>query len=213
MKTVNIFFWRVDLQRDFLNKNGKVFIKGSSAIKRNIKALSHYAWSNNIIVFGSVDAHVKNDPEFRTRHPHAIIGTYGFKEIREALTPRKTRYVKNSCLSDHELRDLFNKSLEKDIIFEKPSFSVFTSRAADKFISKYIKGNLLIIYGVATDYCIKETVNGMLKRGIKVLLVSDAIKERRSKDEVIKEMKRNGAVLIRTKEVIKSSKEQLIRKI
>ena len=38
-----------------------------------------------------------------------------------------------------------------------------------------MKGRKFVVYGVATDYCVKAAVLGLLKRGQAVLLVEDAV--------------------------------------
>ena len=49
------------------------------------------------------------------------------------------------------------------------------NRNVVKFLDK-LRVETAIVYGVATDYCVKDAVVGLLKRGIKVSIVEDAVK-------------------------------------
>ena len=56
---------------------------------------------------------------------------------------------------------------------------------------------------MATDYCVKLAVLGLLRRGYKVTLVTDAIKATTQKGETkaLKAMKDAGAVFITTEDI------------
>jgi len=64
----------------------------------------------------------------------------------------------------------------------------------------------LYVGGLATDYCVKETVLEALKRGFKVKVLLDAIKgvDVKAGDSLraIEQMKQNGAILIDFKKII-----------
>ncbi|ODS34751.1 MAG: nicotinamidase/pyrazinamidase [Candidatus Scalindua rubra] len=57
---------------------------------------------------------------------------------------------------------------------------------------------------MATDYCVKAAVLGLLRRGYKVSLVTDAIKavNKEGETEALNEMKDAGAVFTTTEDII-----------
>ena len=44
-------FYEVDIQNDFMNKNGALYVPGAELIKPNIKILTNYAREKNIPVW------------------------------------------------------------------------------------------------------------------------------------------------------------------
>ena len=63
----------------------------------------------------------------------------------------------------------------EQIIIEKQSHDVFDNMNIDKVIIQLAASDY-VVFGVATDYCVKLAVFGLLRRGYKVILVTDAVK-------------------------------------
>ena len=61
-----------------------------------------------------------------------------------------------------------------------------------------------MVFGVATDYCVKEAVLGLLKRGYKVTLLTDAIKATTQEGgkDALKEMEDAGTFFANTEDII-----------
>jgi len=91
----------------------------------------------------------------------------------------------------------------EQIIVESQTFDIFESVNTDKIIKKLDAQNF-VVFGVATDYCVKAAVLGLLKRGYNVSLVTDATKAITKKGEgkTLNEMKDTGAVFTTTNGVI-----------
>lgn len=94
------------------------------------------------------------------------------------------------------------------VYFEKQNYDVFTNPVADYFFQKLLKirrfDKEAVVYGVATDYCVKAAVLGMQKEGIQCYVVEDAIKGVASETTktALKEMKIAGAKFVKTKDVL-----------
>jgi len=89
------------------------------------------------------------------------------------------------------------------IYFEKQSYDVFTNPAFPAFLDMAdIKQ--AVVYGVATDYCVKAAVLGMQKKGIQCYVVEDVIKgvAPETTKKALEEMTKAGAKLITIKEVL-----------
>ncbi|KYK25455.1 hypothetical protein AYK26_05965 [Euryarchaeota archaeon SM23-78] len=89
------------------------------------------------------------------------------------------------------------------IFFEKQSYDIFTNPAFEVFLEK-ANVKEAVVYGVATDYCVKAAVLGMQERGIQCYVVEDAIKgvAPDATKQALKEMTKVGAKFTTTKEVI-----------
>ncbi len=121
----------------------------------------------------------------------------------------------NWANSLNEVCSLLDKSLHKKYFFqayfEKQSYDVFSNPAADYIIrqAKERYGYLqAVVYGVATDYCVKAAVLGLQKRGLQCYVVEDAIKgvAEETTKKALEDMVNAGAKFIKTKEV-----KQLLR--
>ena len=91
----------------------------------------------------------------------------------------------------------------EQIIIEKQSHDVFDNMNIDKVIIQ-LDANDYVVFGVATDYCVKLAVFGLRRRGYKVTLVIDAIKAatKEGEEKALKAMKDAGAVFITTEDII-----------
>jgi hypothetical protein len=108
-------------------------------------------------------------------------------------------------ISDNILnRALKGKSAQiRGVYFEKQSYDVFTNPNTDVFLKK-AGVDKAVVYGVATDYCVKAAVLGMQERGIQCYVVEDAIMGvgKETTEQAIKEMKEKGARFVMTRDVL-----------
>ena len=190
-------FVDIDTQFDFMNPRGNLYIHGAEDIIDNIKKLFDYAKEHKIKILSSADAHAVDDPEFSLFPAHCIKGTPGNQKI-EASTSNDNIIIENreqeitEFIMDHE-----------QIIVESQTFDIFESINTDRIVNKLDASNY-VVFGVATDYCVKAAVLGLLKRGYNVSLVTDATKAitKDGEENALKEMKNARAVFITTKGII-----------
>jgi nicotinamidase/pyrazinamidase len=196
MKNKTVFV-DIDTQFDFMNPRGNLYVPGAEDIVDNIKKLFDYAKKHKIIILSSVDAHTVDDPEFKLFPSHCIKGTPGNQKI-EASTCKDNIFIENveqditESMMDHE-----------QIIVESQTFDIFDSMNTDGIVNKLDACNY-VVFGVATDYCVKAAVLGLLQRGYNVCLVTDATKAitKEGEEKSLNEMKDAGAVFTTTKEVV-----------
>jgi len=89
------------------------------------------------------------------------------------------------------------------VYLEKQSYDVFTNPNTSELLAR-AKVNESVVYGVATDICVRAAVLGMQKKNIQCYVVKDAIKgvfPDKTK-EALEEMVNAGAKLVTTKEVL-----------
>ncbi len=229
MKTI---FFDVDTQNDFMNKDGALYVPDAELIKPNLKKLTDFVRGTFIPIFGSMDKHF-GTPEYKEREEelarnggpfpdHCMVGTTGQEKISE--TALESHYDKWADLhtgpffvANDPKPEIYDERCKINVIgflrdkaksgmyFEKQSFDVFTNPATELILKK-IKANQAVVYGVATDYCVKAAVLGMQKRGIQTLVVKDAIKAVNVNpgdgEKAIEEMEGAGAKFVTVKQVL-----------
>jgi nicotinamidase/pyrazinamidase len=147
MKTV---FVDVDTQIDFLFPAGALYVRGAERLLPAIARLNQFAADQGTPLISTTDAHSENDPEFRAWPPHCVAGTTGQLKPRETLVGAGQTIVEKQALD----------------VFSNPEFAPLLERlAADRYV----------VYGVATEYCVRCAVTGLLATGKAVALVADAI--------------------------------------
>ena len=50
-------FFNIDTQKDFMNKDGALYVPNAESIKDNLKKLTSFAVNNKIRIFNSMDTH------------------------------------------------------------------------------------------------------------------------------------------------------------
>ncbi len=200
MKTI---LWKVDLQDDFMNPQGRLPVNGARAIEPNLEQITMEAREGKIQQVLTGDLHnedskeVSDTPDYITTFPpHSMRGTPGAEYIA-AVRPIEPVVV-----------DWMDKgvNLEKvanadEIVLYKDKFDIFEGNPYADAVLKALNPGRAIVCGVATDYCVDYAVRGLLKRGVEVYVVEDAIKEIRDASAAIEGWKRLGAKMMYTKEV------------
>ena len=171
-------FLDVDTQYDFMNPKGGLYIKGAVRIIKQLKRLTEFADKNNITVISSLDTHKRDDVEFRQFPSHCVKGTSGHQKIKETLT-RSTR----------------------QIFIEKHTFNLFSNPKAKNILEPF---GTVYVYGVATDYCVREAVLGLRALGKTVYLLIDAIMavSNKGNQQTLRLLKEKGVIFIKTAQLI-----------
>lgn len=199
-----MLFFDVDTQNDFIEKTGALYVSGAETLKTNFKVLIEYAHQSNIPVWGSVDAHLASDSELiQNQGPfpnHCMLGEAGQHKIQET-TPQYPLWVENRVYSDKELSKL--QKHRHELYFLKQSIDMFDNPNLAKLVDFY---DPIVVFGVATDYCILTAVRGFRKLDKTVFLVTDAIKAVNLKpddgDKALTAMRQIGAIFINTKDIL-----------
>ena len=140
----------VDMQNDFVRKEGKLYVPTAEATIPAIKKLIDNARKNNVLVIYTQDWHMKDDPEFKIWGEHALAGTWG-AEIVDELKPEKD--------------DFLVKKYRYDAFFETPLDYILRVKG--------IKN--VIVTGTVANICVLHTAGSAALRWYNVVMIKDGI--------------------------------------
>jgi nicotinamidase/pyrazinamidase len=188
----NLFFLDVDTQRDFMLSSGALYVPGAERIIPKLRRLMDFARKNEITILSSVDAHIPNDDEFRDFPPHCVQGTEGQRKIDETLLPRPMIFPNKPI--DRNLLEIVRKN--QQIIVEKQTLDLFSNPITERLLR--VLPPRAIVFGVATEYCVKKACLGLRRMSVHTALVSDAVcaLAPKTEKEAIEEMRRAGVDFI-----------------
>ncbi len=195
MASSKVIFWDVDTQADFMLPGGKLYVPGAEKIIPNLQRLVDAARHGEVLLVSSADAHTPQDEEFRQWPPHCVKGTPGQRKIPETLT-EQLRVVVNQ--PDTEIPASLDKT--RQLILEKQTLDVFDNPNTDKLLERLDRDAEFVVFGVVTEYCVRCAAAGLLNRGRRVALVTDAIETLHPADgqRTLDELTAKGARLLTT---------------
>jgi nicotinamidase/pyrazinamidase len=202
----------VDTQEDFMLPHGAFgkLIRNANVgrIIPNLKRVFDYAAERNIATLLATDAHVPDDPEFsKYGFPaHCVLGTPGHLRIPETdLEP--TVVVPNKP-------DGFTPPLPETerpvIMVHKQHFAVGTNPNFAAVVESLGPCHVFAT-GVATQGCVRQSVQSLLDLGVSVSIVVDAVGPdiyEETGRQAIEDMKALGVTAFTTDEICSGVLEQ-----
>lgn len=200
-------FWEVDVQADFMLSGGRLYVPGAESIIANVNRLVDAARQGRVFLISSADAHNPDDPELREWPLHCLKGSPGAALLPEACaSPRLVIPNQREFAFPEEFKGIRQITLEKSTldVFDNPNTDELLAgenRRGSRFAASDPE---FIVFGVATEYCVRCTADGLLQRGQMVALVSDAIHaiEHEKGEQVIGDLRSRGARLISTEQAL-----------
>jgi nicotinamidase/pyrazinamidase len=163
-----LVFLDVDTQRDFLEPSGSLYVPQSTGIVPNLARLTEFAIKNDIPILATACAHLPDDPELTQFPPHCMAGTPGQERVAATNDP-------DSIVLD--IGDRLSGELPRHLTLLKRELDVFSRLDAGDLVARYNQDQpTFVVYGVATDYCVRAAVEGLLVRKIHVAIVADAVR-------------------------------------
>jgi nicotinamidase/pyrazinamidase len=161
-------FVDVDTQRDFLEPAGALFVAGSGAILPNLARLTACARDRGIPVLATACAHTPDEPDPEPFPAHCLVGTRGQQRV-EATVLARGRVVGPD--------EPWAGELPGHLTLQKRRYDVFSHPDAGRIVALYGRdGPTFVVYGVATDYCVRAAVLGLRDRGHRAAVVVDAVR-------------------------------------
>lgn len=192
-------FWEVDVQADFMLPGGKLYVPGAEKIIPNVKRLVDEARAGRALLISSGDAHGENDPEFSKFPPHCLKETPGAELLPEARAENILR-IPNDAL--FRLPEKLNDAGQ--IHLEKQTLDVFNNIHTDELLEKLGRDAEFVVFGVVTEFCVRCAAKGLLERGRKVSVVTDAIEQIDPSEgkRTLDELRALGARFVTTEEAL-----------
>jgi nicotinamidase/pyrazinamidase len=191
-----LVFFDIDTQVDFMLPHGKLYVPSAEQIVPNLVRLMSFAWEHGVPVVSSADAHTPDDPEFAIWPPHCVIGTPGQRRIPE------TQFADATVVPSRPGAFAPPTKWPAQIIIEKPTYDTAANPNFDAILGA-LDPRRTVVFGVATEYCVRADALALRERGFPVDLVIDAIKPITEEGgrKAIGEMTAAGVRLVSTAEV------------
>ena len=194
-------FFDVDTQRDFMSPTGALYVPGARTVSGSIRRLVAHAGARGIRLFSSVDAHAVDDGEFGQFPLHCVVGTPGQEKIPATLLDDRVAVRTAPLLSDAAISLVLRR---RQIILEKQHYDVFTNPNTVAIL-RASGATGFVVFGVATDICVRAAALGLLDRGFGVDVVTDATRgiTPDGTQAALDEMRAAGARLRTTAQIIR----------
>lgn len=172
----------VDVQRDFL-PGGRLGVPDGDAVMPVLNRYIATARAKGLPIFASRDWHPRDHCSFKARGgpwpEHCVAGTPGAAFAEELQLPSDTVIIDKATRQDAD------------------AYSAFSGTTlAEQLRRRGVKR--LLVGGLATDYCVLNTVRDALREGFGVILLEDAIRAVNVKpgdgERAQREMENGGAV-------------------
>ncbi|MBI3933628.1 MAG: isochorismatase family protein [Acidobacteria bacterium] len=194
-----VVFVDVDTQADFMLPGGKLYVPGAEKLLPTLQRLRDFAAQHAIPVLSSTDAHSTDDAEFRDWPAHCVRQTPGQLKVPETLF---SNYL---VIPRERQTPLANEELSRygQLIVEKNQLDLFTSPQAENLVSR-LDAEQYVVYGVATEFCVRLVALGLLQRGRCVVLLTDASQgiDAAGVERTLQELTAAGAVLDTTENLL-----------
>jgi len=163
-----LVFVDIDTQCDFLESEGALYIPGSDAITSNLERLTQFALRHEIPIVATACSHCADDPELARFPPHCMSGSAGEKRVAA------TAVAGSIVLANGEQ---WTGEIPPHLTIQKREIDVFSRPEAAELFARYNQAHpTFVVYGVATDYCVRAGVMGLMSRGCRVAIVADAVR-------------------------------------
>ena len=192
---MSAIFIDIDTQLDFLYPAGALYVPGAERLVPTLAHLTRYAAANRIPLVSTVDAHTENDSEFRAWPKHCVAGTTGQHKAEATLMAGRL------TVPNREGGIAIEGAPQ--IIVEKQTVDAFQTRTFAPIVQA-LNPARIVVYGVVTEICVLYAVRGLLKTGMPVTLVTDAVQALTAEDSAraLEEVRASGGTLATVGEIV-----------
>lgn len=192
-----VLFIDIDTQYDFIMPDGCLYVPGAENIIQNLKQLTTYAIKNKIKIFASADSHPKNAEEFSDFPEHCLADSPGNRKLEETTIPAAV------IQSYKGPKQSFDPQKSGGMIFTKNALDVFTNRFIKNALAA-VSPDVIVLYGVATEFCVNKAAMGLSSAGYKIVVVRDAIRavDEKAGEKAIKHWKSLGVTFKKTRQIL-----------
>jgi nicotinamidase/pyrazinamidase len=197
-----MYFFDIDTQHDFMHGEGALYLPNAETIWSNIERLLRKAGEKKITTISSSCAHEPDDPEFQIFPEHCIEGTPGAERIFPNLPELPRHEIEVGAKADPSAK------LEPGThyLVKKKVFDLFSNLWLDGLRKRGdFRGEKCVVFGVATDFCVRACGLGLAEAGAEVYIVEDAIMgvTPETTEKALREHRVAGVVFTTTDQVLK----------
>lgn len=182
----------VDVQNDFADPAGSLYVRGGETLMPFINREIERAAAAGAPVVYTQDWHPPVTPHFRkdggSWPVHCVAGSWG-ADFHPALERRGELVIRKGSGGEDGYSGFSTRDPESGQTAATPLAELLAERGSER----------LVVVGLATDYCVKETVLDARRLGFPVRVLRDGIRavdlEPGDGERALDEMQRAGAVL------------------
>lgn len=199
MVSRKVVFWEVDTQADFMLSGGKLYVPGAERIIPNLRRLVDAAREGRVFLVSDACVHTLEDEEFKVWPPHCLVGTPGAQIIPETLAENFHPIPNRAGARLPADLDKFQQ-----VVLEKQTLDVFDNPNTEAVLERLDREAEFIVFGVVTEYCVRCAASGLLDRGRRVAIVTDAVETLNPADgrRTLEELTARGARLLTTDQAL-----------
>lgn len=187
----------INTQKDFLLAGGKACIRNHRRVLSHIRRIMAWARRRHIPIISACEVYPDNNGS-----SYCIDGTDGQKKIRYTLLNN------HICFPADGRSDLPGDVLRqyRQIILHKRGVDPFDEPHIERLLTEVRAGEFIII-GASAEGAVQATVLGLLQRGKRVSVVTDAVGSHNKKESelALRKMRAKGAKLTETKKIAGTS--------
>jgi nicotinamidase/pyrazinamidase len=189
-----VIFWDVDTQFDFMKPEGKLYVPGADKIIPAINKIRKFALDNGFSIIASSDWHSPSDkeisqtPDFKETFPQHCLASEPGSERIGFLGKLPIEYVEPEPMDTASLKKLVDKE-QFHIVLRKSQLDVFSNPNTTPLL-ELIRPEIMVVFGVALDICVLQTVSYLLSWGKSdIIVLADGVKGlgKRPDEQILKE--------------------------
>ena len=186
----------VDVQNDFVDPAGSLYVKGAEDVIDAINGRVHNAFNSGHLVVYTQDWHPESTPHFEKDGGiwpvHCVGNTWGAELYPRLEVVQDAELIRKGVDGEDGYSGFSVRNTETGAEHDTQLESLLRSRDVTD----------LTVVGIATDYCVKETVLDALSRGFNTAVVRSCMRgvniSSGDSEDAIAEMKASGAMVIDT---------------
>lgn len=202
----------VDIQNDFADPKGSLYVKNGDQVIKPINALTARAIERDHLVVFTRDWHGLTSKHFKcfggTWPVHCVEETEGAEFHTGLSIPRGSFIVSKGIGVNEDGYSGFDKWVQLEVTvtkFERVNLACHNNNTLSKLLD-YHRIFVVYIAGLATDYCVKATALETVKLLYKVKVVIDACRavniNPRDGDKAVEEMRAVGVEIVTSADVL-----------
>jgi nicotinamidase-related amidase len=186
----------INTQRDFFLAGGNACIGNHRRVLANVRRVMAWARRNNVRVISTCEVYPNGNGA--AEPGYCIDGTEGQKKISYSLLSNRVSFAADDNADFPQ--DLLRRY--RQVILHKRSVDPFDEPRIERLLSE-IRAENFILIGASAEGAVKAAALGLLQRGKRVTVVSDAVGSlnKRESKLAFRKMSAKGAKLVETKKL------------